>query len=109
MGRPPLVTEADIRCALKNVFDPHMNVSLVDMGMVRRIEVSPEGRVEVGLVFPCVGCPAWDLIQTDIKSKVGGLPGVTLTKVRIEWQHDWSREDIAPSARLIAREHGYCI
>jgi metal-sulfur cluster biosynthetic enzyme len=56
-----------------------------------------------------VGCPAWDLIQNDIKRSVGGLEGVRSTKVRFEWQHEWSREDIVPEARLIAREHGYCI
>ena len=103
------MSEAAVRAALDTVMDPYMNVSLPDMGMVRRITVSEEGDVDVGLVFPCVGCPAWDLIQNDIKSSVGALDGVRSTKVRIEWQHEWSRDDIVPEARLIAREHGYCI
>lgn len=104
-----MVSEHTVREALTQVMDPHMNVSLVDMGMVRRVETSATGKVEIGLVFPCVGCPAWDLIQSDIKKSVGSLPGVEQVKVRIEWQHEWSRDDIAPDARLIAREHGYCI
>ena len=86
-----------------------MNVSLPDMGMVRRVDVSESGDVEVGLVFPCVGCPAWDLIQTDIKKSVGRLDGVGRVKVMIEWQHEWNRDDIVPEARLIAKEHGYVI
>ena len=104
-----MVTEAAVAEVLNGVMDPHMNVSLPDMGMVRRITVSTEGDVDVGLVFLCVGCPAWDLIQNDIKRSVGGLEVVRSTKVRIEWQHELSREDIVPEARLIAREHGYCI
>ena len=104
-----MVTEAAVAEVLNGVMDPHMNVSLPDMGMVRRITVSDAGDVDVGLVFPCVGCPAWDLIQHDIKSSVGALDGVRSTKVRSEWQHEWSRDDIVPEARLIAREHGYCI
>ena len=53
-----MVTEAAVAEVLNGVMDPHMNVSLPDMGMVRRITVSTEGDVDVGLVFPCVGCPA---------------------------------------------------
>ena len=54
-----MLTEAAIAEVLQGVMDPHMNVSLPDMGMVRRISVSDMGDVDVGLVFPCVGCPAW--------------------------------------------------
>ena len=86
-----------------------MNVSLPDMGMVRRVDIEEDGLVDVGLVFPCVGCPAWDLIQAELKETVGAVEGVSQVKVKIEWNHEWSRDDIAPEARLIAREHGYCI
>ncbi len=86
-----------------------MNVSLPDMGMVRRVDIDAQGVVDVGLVFPCVGCPAWDLIQAELKQTVGEVEGVSRVKVKIEWNHEWSRDDIAPEARLIAREHGYCI
>ena len=86
-----------------------MNVSLPDMGMVRRVDIEDDGLVDVGLVFPCVGCPAWDLIQAELKETVGAVEGVSSVKVRIEWNHEWSRDDIAPEARIIAREHGYCI
>lgn len=98
-----------MREALDRVMDPHMNVSLPAMGMVRRVEVRDDGLVEVGLVFPCVGCPAWDLIQAELKETVGAVDGVSRVKVKVEWDHDWSRDDIAPEARIIAREHGYCI
>ena len=98
-----------MRDALTRVMDPHMNVSLPDMGMVRRVDIDDDGLVDVGLVFPCVGCPAWDLIQAELKQTVGAVEGVSRVKVKIEWNHEWSRNDIAPEARIIAREHGYCI
>ncbi len=103
-----VVNRQSVQDALGTVMDPHMNVSLPDMGMVRRVDIEA-GVVEVGLVFPCVGCPAWDLIQSDIKRTVGALDGVERVKVKVEWNHQWNRDDIAPDARLIAREHGYII
>jgi metal-sulfur cluster biosynthetic enzyme len=89
--------------------DPHMNVSLPDMGMVRRVDIDETGAVEIGLVFPCVGCPAWDLIQAETKESVGEVEGVSRVRVKVEWGHEWNRDDITPDARIIAREHGYCI
>ena len=104
-----MVSETAVRSALEQVMDPHMNVSLPDMGMVRRVDIDTAGVVDVGLVFPCVGCPAWDLIQAELKQTVGAVEGVSRVKVKIEWKHEWNRNDIAPDARIIAREHGYCI
>jgi metal-sulfur cluster biosynthetic enzyme len=104
-----VVSETAVREALERVMDPHMNVSLPAMGMVRRVDIDDDGLVDVGLVFPCVGCPAWDLIQAELKETVGAVEGVSRVKVKIEWNHDWNRNDIAPEARIIAREHGYCI
>lgn len=104
-----MVSEAAVRAALDTVMDPHMNVSLPDMGMVRRVDIFADGLVDVGLVFPCVGCPAWDLIQGELKQSVAAVEGVSRVKVKIEWSHEWNRNDIAPDARIIAREHGYCI
>ena len=49
------MSETAVRAALDTVMDPHMNVSLPDMGMVRRVDVDENGLVDVGLVVPCVG------------------------------------------------------
>ncbi len=103
------MSESAVREALGRVMDPHMNVSLPDMGMVRRVDIDDDGLVDVGLVFPCVGCPAWDLIQAELKETVGAVEGVSRVKVKVEWNHEWSRNDITPEARIIARDHGYCI
>ncbi|MFK8047026.1 MAG: metal-sulfur cluster assembly factor [Halioglobus sp.] len=104
-----MVNETAVQAALGTVMDPHMNVSLPDMGMIRRVDIDENGLVDVGLVFPCVGCPAWDLIQAELKEAVGAVAGVSRVKVKVEWSHEWNRNDITPEARIIARDHGYCI
>jgi len=109
VGQQVVVNESAVRAALDTVMDPHMNVSLPAMGMIRRVDINESGVVGLGLVFPCVGCPAWDLIQSEVKQAVGAVAGVTRVKVKVEWHHEWNRNDITPDARIIAREHGYCI
>ena len=95
--------------SLKTVLDPHMGVNLADMGMLRRIDVSETGDVEVGLVFPCIGCPAFELIQADVCKEAGRVEGVNSVRVKIDWNEDWDKSDMAPSARERASAHGYVI
>lgn len=95
-----------VRHALHDVMDPHMNVSLFDMGMIKRLQAT-EGAITVGIVFPCIGCPAWQTLQQEIRQKVASVPGVASVKVRIEWDEVWKRDDMSIEARERASTYGY--
>jgi len=103
-----VVTEADIREALEAVTDPHFNVTLREMGMIRSVKIDADGSAEVGIVFPCIGCPAWEMIQGDIRARVMELEGVSRARVRVLWEN-WDRNDMSAEAREYAHEHGYVI
>jgi metal-sulfur cluster biosynthetic enzyme len=96
-----------VRLALGEVMDPHMNVSLFDMGMIRRLDLSEDGSLVVGMVFPCIGCPAWDMIHHDIQEKASSVAGVRSVKVRIEWDELWNRSDMSDAAKERAATYGY--
>ena len=95
--------------SLKSVLDPHMGVNLADMGMLRRIDVTDCGNVEVGLVFPCIGCPAFEVIKADVCRSAATVDGVNDVRVKIDWHEDWDKSDMADSARERAMAHGYVI
>jgi len=86
-----------------------MNVSLNDMGMLRNIDVSQAGDVTVSMVFPCIGCPAWNMIQEEIRETAAGLDGVRSVQVRVDWTQKWTKDDLAESAKDRARSYGYVI
>lgn len=86
-----------------------MGVSLNAMGMITRIEVNASGEANIGMIFPCIGCPAWTLIQDNIKSAVGQLEGVSSVVVQIEWDKQWTRDQMSDKARSHAQTHGYRI
>jgi len=79
--------------------DPHFNVTLGEMGMLRSVEANAEGHV---------GCPAWEMIQSDIRAHVERVEGVSRVKVRVLWE-DWDRSDMSPKAREHAHAHGYVV
>lgn len=97
-----------ISLALDQVLDPHFKVGLNDMGMVTDIEID-EGQVELGMRCPCIGCPAWKMMQHNVKSKVGEIEGIESVKIRVDWEQPWTRDDMSEAARNKAQFHGYVI
>ena len=89
--------------------DPHMGVSLIDMGMVTEVRVDASGKASIGLVFPCVGCPAFEVIQHDAKQAALGVEGVKDARIKLDWSAAWSKSKMSDAARDRAKSHGYVI
>ena len=49
--------EAAVRGILAGVRDPELGASIVDLGMLREVEVSPDGDVRVKVALTTAGCP----------------------------------------------------
>lgn len=99
----------EVRRAAGRVIEPHMNVTLEAMGMIRSVEVTGQGAATVGMLFPCIGCPAWDLLQNQVREAAARVPGVTSVRVRIAWGETWSKADVAPAVRERVSRFGYAI
>ncbi len=77
-----MVTEAAIREALSGVMDPELHRSLVELGMIREVQVD-DGQVTVALALTTLGCPLRGQIVDDVKRAVGGLEGVRAVEVQL--------------------------
>ena len=85
--------------------DPHLPVSLVEMAMIYDIEET-DGHVDVTMTYPCMGCPAYDMIQNDIESCLRVVDGVQSVDVEITWDPVWSKDMLTDGVREKMRESG---
>jgi metal-sulfur cluster biosynthetic enzyme len=88
-----MVAEASVRSALLEVTDPEYPVSVVDLGLVRGIEIRGSA-VRVDVAYCSLGCPCIELIEDDIRDRLLRLDGVTQVDVREVFDH-WTRRDIS--------------
>src|SRR5947208_10204667 len=70
-------TREQVTEALEAVIDPELRRSIVELGMVRSIEIGAEGRVEVVVSLTTPGCPIRSHFQQAVAEQVGQLDGVT--------------------------------
>ncbi len=95
---PANPSSEDVLDVLGTVHDPEIPaVSIVDLGMVERAEVTPEGRIEVELLPTFVGCPALDVIQDSVEEALVSL-GLE-TSVEFTWRVPWTSDRITETGR----------
>ena len=69
------VTEAAVLEALRPVQDPELHRSIVELDMVRRIEIHG-GAVDVQVALTIAGCPLRNEIDRRVRDAVTDLAGV---------------------------------
>jgi len=76
------VTKEAILEALKKVKDPEINKSLVDLGMIRDIEIA-DSAVKVTVALTMAGCPLKNRIKEDVLKAVQSVEGVSHAEVAL--------------------------
>ena len=94
------VGETDVIDALRGVDDPeYPGVSVVDMGMIAAVEVAG-GRAAVELITTFSGCPALDVISSEVAAAVEALDGIAGVEVRRSAEA-WDTSRLSQHARAV--------
>ena len=93
------MTDDEIREALRDVVDPELGVNIVDLGLVRRIDVA--GRtVRITMTMTSPACPLRDYLKELVESAVASLwPRARHVTVDIVTDPPWSDEMMSDAAR----------
>ena len=86
-------TAAEARRALEDVLDPEYPVSVVDLGLVRDVELDG-GTARVAIVYCSLGCPCIGLIENDVEERLLRLEGIDRVEV-VESFDPWTRRAVS--------------
>src|SRR5689334_15009319 len=84
--------------ALREVPDPEMGISLVDMGLI--VDTRREGDVAyVTLTYTAMGCPGMNMIEEDIRARLLALPDVRAVEIETVWEPVWTKARLTDEGR----------
>lgn len=92
----------EVRSALADVVDPELHESIVELGMVRAVEVDG-GRVRVEVALTIPGCPLRDQLRSDVERRAAAVPGVEQVEVRTGVMSPEERAQLMSRARRSAQ------
>jgi serine O-acetyltransferase len=86
--------EPDIRKALREVIDPEVGVNVVDLGLIREINLNGQG-VEVRMVLTSPACPLAGYLVEQVRRQVRGVTNGNSVEVVLV-DEVWSWDDTSP-------------
>jgi metal-sulfur cluster biosynthetic enzyme len=105
-GAAPNITEG-LWSALRDVEDPEIPVSVVDMGLVISLDFDADERAaKLKITYTAMGCPAMDMIQDDIRARLLREPDVERVDIEVVWDPVWTARRLSPEARQAMRQLG---
>jgi ATP-binding protein involved in chromosome partitioning len=89
---PPTVEQ--VTQALAGVNDPEIHRPITELGMVKDVQVAPNGTVRVDVWLTVAGCPLRDTINRDVTAAVSSLPGVRQVQVELDVMSEEQRREL---------------
>lgn len=91
---------------LHQVKDPEIpTISLIDLGVITQINIDPEKGVHIKMTPTFSGCPAMDYMKNNVE-EVLVENGVNEFKVEMNYDTQWSSNNITPAGLKAIKKHG---
>ncbi len=87
-------TKDQVTEALRAVIDPELRRDIVELEMVRSIDIHPNGVVDVMVSLTTPGCPIRNHFQTAVEQSVRALDGVTGVNISFDVLSDNEKADL---------------
>ncbi|PSQ19144.1 metal-sulfur cluster biosynthetic enzyme [Halobacteriales archaeon QS_8_69_26] len=117
---------ADVWNALYGVDDPEMPISVVDLGLIYRVDVDEGGdgseagdgmigagdegaSVTIDMTLTYSGCPARDMLTGEVEEAVASVEGVEDVTLRLVWSPEWSLDMVTEAGKERLREFGLSV
>jgi metal-sulfur cluster biosynthetic enzyme len=95
--------------ALREVMDPEIPISLVDLGLIYDVRDTGDGVAKVDLTFTASGCPCVAFIRMDVEEALLALEGIDRVEIEEVWNPPWTRERVTPKGREALKKFGVAI
>lgn len=86
--------------ALKKVYDPELQLDIVNLGLVYKLEANG-GEVNIDLTMTSPGCPLAAQIAFNAQNELLKVKGVENVNLNLVWSPPWTPEKMSEEAKTI--------
>ena len=93
--------EIEILDLLKNVMDPEIEINIVDLGLIYKLDFDGDNNIDMDLTFSTPSCPLGDTIVTNIKAVIEQKRPNISTNINIVFEPRWSTDLISEEGKRV--------
>lgn len=91
--------EIEIIQFLKEVIDPELEINIIDMGLVYKVNYTEKGRITIDLTLSTKNCPMGGAIINNIENCLKAhFPNFEIV-ICLVWEPKWSRDFLTPAGK----------
>lgn len=87
--------------AIKTVYDPEIPADVYELGLIYKVDVDDNGKVELEMTLTSPMCPVADSLPMEVQEKVFGVEGVTDVNLQVVFDPPWDKSRMSDEARLL--------
>jgi FeS assembly SUF system protein len=93
------ITDALI-AAFKTVYDPEIPVDIYELGLIYKVDIDDDRKVDVDMTLTAPGCPVAGDMPGWIETAARTVDGITDVEVRLTFDPPWDPSRMSDEARL---------
>ena len=90
----------DLIAAFKSVFDPEIPVDMYELGLIYKVDIDDDRKVDVEMTLTAPGCPVAGDMPGWVETAARGVDGVKDVEVRLTFDPPWDPSRMSDEARL---------
>ncbi len=94
-----MVTKEEVWDKLREVYDPELGLSIVDLGFIYDVKVENEKNVYVKMTLTTPGCPMSFYLVRLVEAKIRSIKDVSDVKVELVWDPPWTPDRMSEKAK----------
>jgi metal-sulfur cluster biosynthetic enzyme len=96
---PVVIAKQKILDSLQTVLDPELQVSILDLGLIYRVDVEKD-KIEIDYTVTNPGCPAGPLIEEQIREALREITDIGDIRITLVWEPQWKPELMSEDLRV---------
>ena len=85
---------------VKKIYDPEIPVNIYELGLIYKLEVDKNNKVDVDMTLTSPNCPVAESLPKQVKENIMKVEGVSDVNLNLVWEPPWDKDKMSEAAKL---------
>ena len=85
---------------IKKIYDPEIPVNIYELGLIYKIEIIDEKKVNIDMTLTTPNCPVADSLPKMVKNNILKIEGISDVDLNLVWDPPWTKDKMSELAKL---------
>ena len=92
--------KAEVIKEIKKIYDPEIPVNIYELGLIYKIEVIEEKKININMTLTSPNCPVAESLPKEVKDSAMQVEEIENVDVELVWDPPWTKDMMSDAAKL---------